>query len=68
MTTELTADQLKTAEKYLRSAADALACYGNAAPEAILAAKVYAALAYYEGDAEKLIEAIRENRAAPSGE
>lgn len=66
MYTILNADQLKTASKYLTSAASAIDCYGNAAPEAILAAKLYAALAYREGDIETLIRAIRDNNNTPA--
>ena len=64
MTTTLTTDQLATAVKYLGSAQSALNCYGNEAKEAILAAKLYAALSYREGDIDKLIQEIRDNHSA----
>ena len=55
----MTKGQRDVAAMYLRSAASSVETYGKIATGAILAARVYAFLAYKEGDLESLISDIR---------
>lgn len=52
-------EQLIVAVRYLRAAVSCIETYGTMAKASILAAKVYALLAYKEGDLESLILDIR---------
>ena len=55
----MTKGQRDVAAMYLRSAASSVDTYGDMAKASILAARVYALLAYKEGDLESLISDIR---------
>jgi hypothetical protein len=55
----MTKEQRDVAAMYLRSAASSVDTYGAQASGAILAARVYALLAYKEGELESLISDIR---------
>lgn len=52
-------EQLIVAVIYLRAAVSCIETYGTMAKSSILAAKVYALLAYKEGDLELLVGEIR---------
>ena len=55
----MTQIEIELVAMYLRSAASSIETYGDKATGAILAARVYALLAYKEGELESLITDIR---------